>query len=328
MKAESTLSAGNSVLFFDVDSIRSISLNNKGFNNLILVDDFKKSEKWKNLIGKKYIEFVSKFDLLQWLYGRESDIEAIIHLGACSDTQEKDGDYFMDNNYRYSTVLAEYALKNGHRFIYASSAATYGKGEEGFSDNHDILDELSPLNLYAYSKHAFDLWLKRQNVLDKVVGLKYFNVFGPNEYHKEKMASMVFHITNQILNNSKAKLFKSKNPEKYEDGEQCRDFLYVKDAVAMTCNFLNNDLCGIYNIGSSVATSWNYLVKTIFDILDKKEEIEYFSMPQNLEDKYQEYTCADMNKYYLNLKEKPKKFSIKENIKDYLNNYLLKGKYL
>lgn len=297
-------------------------LNDAGYSNLLLVDDFKHSPKWKNLTRKKYVDIISRHDIFDWLKGREQDIEAFIHLGACSDTVETDGDYFLKTNYRFTVKLAEYALTNKHRFIYASSAATYGDGQLGFSDSHGGLDRLEPLNIYGYSKHMADLWMLRQNVLDQVVGLKYFNVFGPNEYHKGRMGSMVMHMLAQIQRDGKVRLFKS-NHKDFDDGEQQRDFIYVKDAARLTIDFLGNDLGGIFNIGCGKAVSWNRLAKAVFAALGKPANIEYVDMPDDLKKNYQNYTCADMTKY-----SSARPFetqSVEDAVADYIQNYLLPG---
>lgn len=300
-------------------------LNDKGHSNLLLVDDIKKTQKWKNLLNKKCLNLISRHDLFKWLEGRENDIEAFIHLGACSDTMEMDGNYLMENNYHYTLRLAEYALKYGHRFIYASSAATYGNGSLGFCDDHDGLEELKPLNLYGFSKYYFDLWAKQQGVLDQIVGLKYFNVFGPNENHKGHMASMVYKMVPIVMQEGVIRLFKSSDPVNFADGDQCRDFIYVKDAVRMTCEFLENKLSGIFNIGTGETTTWNTLAKAIFKALDKPEKIEYTPMPTGLIGQYQNYTQAKMDKY----KEKtgvitPCAFNIEDAVIDYVRTYLLK----
>ncbi len=304
-------------------------LNEKGFSNLLLVDDFGMDLRWKNLTNKKFVDFISRYELMDFLEGRESEVESIIHLGACSDTTEVDGDYFMDTNYRYSVELAEYALKNKIRFIYASSAATYGDGCLGFSDEHELLDSYTPLNIYGFSKHMFDLWLLRQNVLDQVVGLKYFNIFGPNENHKGRMASMVYHMTNAIEKEGLVKLFKSNN-KKYKDGDQERDFFYVKDAVAITCSFLENDLNGIFNVGSGKAHTWNELAKATFAANGKKANIEYIPMAKDLEKNYQNHTQADLTKYHMMLKKNgmpiPKIHSLEDAVTDTVQNYYLKDK--
>ncbi len=303
-------------------------LNDKGITNLLLVDDLKKTEKWKNLLNKKCADFISKNDLFQWLIGKEHQIGGFIHLGACSDTLEADGSYLMENNYRYSLRLAEYALKHGIRFIYASSAATYGNGNLGFVDNEDQIEHLKPLNLYGFSKYYFDLWLKQQGALDRVVGLKYFNVYGPNENHKGRMASMVYKMLPIIEQEGVIKLFKSSEPDRFEDGGQCRDFIYVKDVVRMTCDFLENQVCGIFNIGSGVATTWNELGLAVFKALDKQPQIEYTPMPKDLMGQYQNYTRAEMDKYLhlhqLESSHAPCRYSIDEGVADYVRNYLMK----
>lgn len=300
-------------------------LNNLGCYNLLLVDDLRSGEKWKNLVGKKFATLISKEDLFTFLNSTSSEIEAIIHLGACPSTVVTDGDYIQKNNYEYSIRLAEFALQNEIRFIYASSAATYGMSDS-FSDEHDNLDNLTPLNLYGYAKHMVDLWLQQQGALDLAVGLKYFNVFGPNEYHKKRMASMVMHMTKTILDEGVVRLFKSYHPD-YADGEQRRDFIYVKDVVNMTCSFLDNDLTGIFNVGLGRATSWNELARAVFKALNKKEHIQYIDMPEDLRDHYLNYTCADMSKYYRALEqrqlEKPRMHSIEEGVADYVHHYLL-----
>lgn len=304
-------------------------LNNKGYTNLLLVDDLRSGEKWKNLVGKKYEELISKEELFDYIDGRESEIEAFIHLGACPDTTVTDGDYIQKNNYQFSIKLAEYAIQNQHRFIYASSSATYGMSDPAFKDDHDGLDELEPMNLYAYSKHMIDLWMKQQGALDHVVGLKYFNVFGPNEYHKKRMGSMVMHMTKSILEKGSVRLFKS-NDSSILDGEQKRDFIYVKDAAEITCSFLDNDLMGIYNVGSARATSWNELAHAVFKSLNKQSKIEYFEMPEDLKEHYLNYTKANMDKYFSDLASKdiegPRIHTLQEAVDDYVQNYLLKGK--
>jgi ADP-L-glycero-D-manno-heptose 6-epimerase len=299
-------------------------LNDKGMTNLLLVDDIGKTQRWKNLLRKTCVDFISKNELFAFLEGREREVEAFIHLGACSDTLESDGDFIMENNYRYTLRLAEYALKHGHRFIYASSAATYGAGEHGFSDDHNLLEELKPLNLYGFSKHFFDLWAKQQGVLDQLTGLKYFNVYGPNEADKERMASMVFKMFPVAAHNQVIRLYKSSEPKRFADGDQCRDFIYVKDAVKMTCDFLENDHGGIFNIGQGKPTTWNELAGALFKALKKPPKIEYIEMPADLAGQYQNYTCADMTKY---LKMHPGKgplYTVENGVADYVQNYLLK----
>ncbi len=296
-------------------------LNDKGRKNLLLVDDIKESEKWKNLVGKEFVDLISRHALFEYLKGRESEIGAFIHLGACSNTLEKNGDYLLENNYRYSQRLAEYALKHGHRFIYASSAATYGDGSRGFSDDHDLLPQFHPLNLYGYSKHLFDLWLHREKALDRVAGLKYFNVFGPNEYHKGEMSSMIYKMAGKVQKEGIIHLYKSTEPKKYADGEQVRDFIYVKDAVEMTCSFLDDNACGIFNIGKGEAVTWNELANALFKALGKKANIQYIETPLPLAKQYQNYTCADMKKYFK--RHTKKMIPIDSAVGEYANQYLM-----
>ncbi len=300
-------------------------LNAQGHDNLILVDEFDETDKWKNLLNKKYLKIIPKDRLFNWLQGKENEIDAFIHLGACSDTLEMNEEYLKENNLNYSIRLADYALRFGKRFIYASSAATYGDGSLGFEDNHDRLEELKPLNLYGFSKHHFDVWLKKQGVLDQVVGLKYFNVFGPNENHKGRMASMVYKMLPLVQKEGEIRLFKSSEPERFQDGGQCRDFIYVKDAVRMTCEFLENTTSGIFNIGSGYGTTWNELATALFQALGQNPKIVYIDMPPDLKKQYQNYTCADMTKYK-KLKGGGCQYTIPEAVKEYVCEYLLKEK--
>ncbi|PJD97859.1 MAG: ADP-glyceromanno-heptose 6-epimerase [Parachlamydia sp.] len=301
-------------------------LNEMGIDNLIVVDELGTSEKWKNLVGKRFVDILSKHQLFEWLKGKEQVIEAFIHLGACSSTVEKNASYLLENNYQYSVKLAEYALQNNQRFIYASSAATYGDGLQGFDDEHRTLHDLYPLNMYGYSKHLFDLWALQQGVLDQLVGLKYFNVFGPNEWHKERMASAIMHVVPTALKEGKIKLFKSSDPSHFPDGGQMRDFIYVKDVARMTCAFLENDSAGLFNIGSGVAETWNHLAQAIFKALNLPVNIEYIEMPKDLLGKYQNYTCAQMSKTKSVLGSVADCASLEDSVKDYIQNYLLPEK--
>jgi ADP-L-glycero-D-manno-heptose 6-epimerase len=301
-------------------------LNDQSMSNILIVDELDRTEKWKNLVGKKFVDILDKSQLFQWLEGRQSDVEAFIHLGACSDTTEKDSSYLLENNYRYSTKLAEYALKHDKRMIYASSAATYGDGVLGFSDDESKLESLIPLNMYGYSKHLFDLWLKSEGVLNKFVGLKYFNVFGPNEAHKGRMASAINHIVPTARREGTIQLFKSSEPTQFADGEQKRDFIYVKDAVRMTCAFLDNVATGIFNIGTGIAGSWNQIAKAVFKALDLPEHIQYIDMPIDLIGKYQNYTCADMQKTKKALGVIADCMPLEDAVVDYVSQYMLKGK--
>jgi ADP-L-glycero-D-manno-heptose 6-epimerase len=304
-------------------------LNLSGRNDIIIVDELGSESKWKNLNGLSFEDFYHKEDFINYIISDSVpfETEAIIHLGACSSTTEKDADYLMDNNVHYSQELAKYALENDARFIYASSAATYGDGSKGYDDDESRLEELRPLNMYGYSKHLFDLWVKRNGLLDKVVGLKYFNVYGPNEYHKGDMRSVVHKAYQQIMSEGKVKLFKSYHPE-YKDGEQKRDFVYVKDAVDMTLFFLENrDKNGIYNIGTGKAETWIELVTAIFKALGKPVNFEFIDMPENIRDKYQYFTQANLKKIR-SAGYKNEIMNVEEGVKDYVQNYLMKKEYL
>jgi ADP-L-glycero-D-manno-heptose 6-epimerase len=301
-------------------------LNDRGMKNIVVVDNFGSSDKWKNLVGKEFLDVLHKDDLFEWLAGRERDIEAFIHLGACTSTVETDANYLLENNYRYSVRLAEYALEWGHRFIYASSAATYGDGSLGFSDNHELLQTYVPLNMYGYSKQMFDLWLKNQNLLDKVVGLKYFNVFGPNEYHKGRMSSAILKMVPDALKSGKIRLFTSSEPDKFKDGEQVRDFIYVKDVAKMTVQFLESNCNGIFNVGSGKEQTWKQLAQAVIDAVERPVTIEYCQMPEDLIGKYQNYTRAEMEKTEQEHLLMPK-YTLQEAVKEYVRNYILPQKY-
>lgn len=302
-------------------------LNDLGHTDLILVDDLDSSEKWKNLYGKRFSRLLGIGELFSFLEGRESEIKAFIHLGACSDTLEKRGEYLMETNYRYTLRLAEYALTHGQRFIYASSAATYGNGERGFSDDLSLVPSLRPLNLYGFSKQLFDLWALQQGVLDQLVGLKYFNIFGPNENHKAHMASMVYKMYPLVKKEGVLKLFASSDPTQFADGEQKRDFLYVKDAVRLTCEFLQHHEGGLFNVGQGVASSWNALAQAVFFAVGKVPSIEYIPMPEDLRKQYQNYTCANMSRLLECRKQNGIdsplcEFSLEDAVKDYVQKYL------
>lgn len=303
-------------------------LNDQGATNLILVDDLKQSDKWKNLIGKQFVDLISRHSILEWLKERSAEVDAIIHLGACSDTVETNADYLLENNFRFTIRLAEWALLNNKRFIYASSAATYGDGSLGFSDDESLLESLKPLNMYGFSKQLVDLWMKRQGVLNRVVGLKYFNVFGPNEYHKGRMASMVLKMTGIAQKEGRIHLYQSNDP-KYPDGGQMRDFIYLKDAVRMTVALLDpkyRNVCGIYNIGQGKTSTWNELATALFNALEKEPNISYIGMPEELKRQYQNYTCADMrkfNKIFSSDSKHSTVTSIGESVREYVQDYLM-----
>ncbi len=274
-------------------------LNKAGIDDIIVVDNLGMSEKWKNLRKKSFSDYIDKKDFIDKLRNGDSyfgNLYAIVHLGACSSTTETDASYLMGNNYGYTKELALYAVKNNVRFIYASSAATYGDGSLGYSDSDEKTPVLLPLNMYGFSKHLFDLWVLRNSFQNGFCGLKFFNVFGPNEYHKGSMRSMVHKGYEQIIRDGKIRLFKSYRPE-YKDGEQKRDFIYVKDAVSIIKYFFDNPgKNGIVNVGTGTAASWNRLASAIFSALGLHPNIEYIDMPEELRGKYQYYTKADIGK--------------------------------
>lgn len=296
-------------------------LNSRGHSKILIVDDLGSGVKWRNLVQKNFSDILHKNMLFPWLEENYSEISSIVHLGACSSTVEQDANYLLENNYRYSRILAQFALSRAIRFVYASSAATYGDGSKGFSDDHSRLNELHPLNMYGYSKHMFDLWLAREGLLDRVVGLKYFNVYGPNEWHKERMASAIVRMVPEALTTKKIQLFRSNNPA-YKDGEQQRDFIYVKDAAAATCDFLESSTTGIFNIGSGEAVSWNRLARAVFSALKQEARIEYIDMPSDLHGKYQYFTKADMTKTEAVLKRPLPKKTFEDSVHEYVVNHL------
>ncbi|MCQ9206699.1 MAG: ADP-glyceromanno-heptose 6-epimerase [Omnitrophica bacterium] len=303
-------------------------LNEAGITNIIVVDHLGASDKWKNLEGKDFRDYFEKDKFLERLEGGSLDgkIDTIIHFGACSSTTEQNATYMIENNYIYSKRLAEWALAKRAKFLYASSAATYGAGEIGYSDADDITPKLKPLNIYGYSKHLFDLWVLKNKLERKFVGLKFFNVFGPNEYHKNDMRSMVHKGYQQIKATGKIKLFKSHKPD-YKDGAQKRDFIYVKDAVELSYNFLEHpNKRGIFNIGTGNAKTWNDLAEALFSALGIAPNIEYFDMPEVLRGKYQYFTEADLGKLK-KVNSSHKFFELKDAIKDYVS-YLENTPYL
>jgi ADP-L-glycero-D-manno-heptose 6-epimerase len=281
------------------------------------------------MVGLKYEEFVTKLEFIEQILDDvvPYNIEAIIHMGANSSTTEKDADHLMDNNFHYTKELAKYCVEKNIRFIYASSAATYGDGAFGFDDDELIIESLRPLNMYGYSKQLFDLWAKRNSILDRIVGIKYFNVYGPNEYHKADMRSVVHKAFEQIRDTGKVKLLKSLNP-KYKDGEQMRDFIYVKDAVDMTLFFLNNqDKNGLYNVGAGKSRTWNDLVTSLFKAMGKPVNIEYVDLPSHLAEKYQYFTEANLSKI-MDAGYKQTTTLLEDGIADYVKNYLFKNSFL
>jgi ADP-L-glycero-D-manno-heptose 6-epimerase len=299
-------------------------LNQEGVDDILIVDDLGTSDKWKNLLGLRYTDYLHKDVFLRKINSGTLDFKAraVVHMGACSRTSMLDMNYLMENNYRYTRVLAEWTVAKGIRFIYASSAATYGDGEHGFSDRLD-LDILRPKNGYAYSKHFFDSYAHHSGLSGQIVGLKFFNVFGPNEYHKKDMVSMVYRAFRQIQQNGEVELFKSYR-DGFADGEQKRDFVYSKDCADVMWWFLTNEnINGLFNLGTGEARSWNELVRAVFWAMERPPRIAYIPMPELLRPNYQYFTQADMQQ--LNHVGCPLNFrSLEEAVHDYVTNDLTK----
>lgn len=300
-------------------------LNRRGENDILVVDRLGKESKWKNLVNLSYTNFMDRDHFLD-LLRRDSLPQrprAIVHMGACSSTTEADADYLMRNNVHYSQDVCHYAVKAGIRLIHASSAATYGDGANGFSDDDALLPKLRPLNMYGYSKHLFDLWVKREKMEQRVASLKFFNVYGPNEYHKGHMRSMVCKAYREILESGRIRLFKSSHPG-FADGGQMRDFIYVKDCANTICWLLeNSEICGIFNLGTGKARSWNDLAAAVFAAMDKPVLIDYVDMPENLFRQYQNFTEAKMNKFSGYGLSTHDFFRLEDGVKDYIQNYLM-----
>lgn len=300
------------------------SLNDAGTDDILVVDHIAETEKWLNLRNKYYLAYIHKDRFLKQLPSFK-DIQAVIHMGACSSTTERDFDYLYRNNFEYTKTLWNWCAENGVPFIYASSAATYGDGSCGFDDEGDI-DLLQPLNGYGYSKQLFDLWVKHQATVfpPQHVGLKFFNVYGPNEYFKGSMASMVYHGYKQIQSEGKVRLFRSCNPT-YRDGEQLRDFVYVKDVCRVILWLLEHpNVSGLFNVGTGQAQSFRKLAEATFRALGREPNIEYIPMPEHLREKYQYYTKAEMSKLRQAGYDAPF-MNVEEGAADYVQSYLDKG---
>ncbi len=309
-----------------IGSAVTCALNRQGRSDILLSDRFGEREKWQNIVGTRYKRFIHRDDLFAFL--RENplakDIKAIIHLGACSDTTETDMDYLLENNVSFSIRLCQWSIENSVRFVYASSAAVYGDGSLGFSDDDNITPTLRPLNKYGFSKWMFDMWVLENGLAGKVAGLRFFNVFGPNEYHKAKMASVLFHIFPQAVKDGKVRLFKSHRSD-IPDGDQARDFVYIDEAVDISLFLLNNpEVNGIFNAGTGMAHSFKELAHGLFEGLGKSPVIEYFPMPEELRERYQYYTRADMSRIR-NAGYPVKEDRFKENVACYVKKYLLPG---
>jgi len=302
-------------------------LNSENYNDLILVDDFSYPEKNKNLEGKKFIKMINRNIFFDWFEKNHEKIDFVFHIGARTDTAEFDVSVFDKLNLNYSKKMWKSCTEFNIPLIYASSAATYGMGELGYNDNHEIIEKLKPLNPYGESKNEFDKWVLKQNKLPPHwAGMKFFNVYGPNEYHKGRMASVIIHAFKQINESGKAKLFKSHRPD-FEDGKQLRDFVYVKDVTNVLFFLMENKkYSGIYNLGTGKARSFLDLAKATFTALNKKENIEFIDTPIDIRDKYQYFTEANMQKLK-SIGYKKEFHSLEEGITNYVQNYLSGAKF-
>ena len=298
-------------------------LNREGRADLLVVDNLGSSSKWRNLVRKRISSYLHKDQFINVLIGGgfKEKIEAIIHLGACTSTTEQNAEYLMQNNFTYTRVLAQWAIERGIRFIYASSAATYGDGSRGFSDDNTVSLGLEPLNGYGLSKQLFDQWAIDNRFDEKIAGLKFFNVYGPNEYHKGDMASVIYKAYGQVRERGSIDLFKSYDP-KYKDGEQLRDFVYVADCVeVMLWLVKNKDVNGIFNLGTGKARSWNDLANAVFGAMKRPSSIHYVEMPEVIRPKYQYFTEAKVEKLRSAGYTAPFT-SLEDGVADYVTNYL------
>lgn len=302
-------------------------LNQEGYHDVVVVDDFSNEEKNRNLDGKQITARVERSQFIQWIDDNQNQIQFIFHLGARTDTTEFDTSIFDELNLNFSKDVWNKCVAYGLPLVYASSAATYGLGEHGYADAHDIVDQLKPLNPYGDSKNDFDSWaLKQERKPYFWAGLKFFNVYGPNEYHKGRMASVILHAFRQISETNAMKLFRSHNPD-YKDGEQLRDFIYVKDVVAV-CMFLmgHRKDSGLYNLGTGKARTFYDLAFNTFVAMGKAPDISFIDTPEDIRDKYQYFTEADMSKLIRIGYDQP--FStLEEGVNDYVRNYLSTGTY-
>lgn len=303
-------------------------LNADGADNLLLVDDFSIKAKQPNLHSKRYISCVHRDDFFHWLEENGQKVSFIFHLGARTDTTEFNKSIFNELNFNYSKKIFDYCIQFQIPMIYASSAATYGDGKLGYSDNISVTDRLKPLNPYGESKNEFDKYVfHSENQPPYWAGMKFFNVFGPNEYHKGRMASVVFHAYHQVISSGKIRLFRSNSPD-FMDGEQMRDFIYVKDVVRILKYFMDHRPSGgIFNIGTGLARTYNELARSVFQSLEIRENIEYFDMPVDIRDKYQNVTLADIHKLRSEGYQAPF-YSLENAIHEYVKNFLSAGKYM
>jgi ADP-L-glycero-D-manno-heptose 6-epimerase len=305
-------------------------LNRRGCERIVIADFLEKSEKWRNLAPLAFEDYLEADDLLARLASKSlGRFDLVLHMGACSSTTETDARYLVLNNYQYTRELAACALSSNSRFVYASSAATYGDGGAGMSDDASLpyLHQLRPLNMYGYSKQMFDLYAAQRGILDKIVGLKFFNIFGPNENHKGEMRSLVNKAYDQVAQMGEIRLFRSYRPD-YADGEQKRDFLYIKDAVAMTLHLAaSDDASGLFNIGSGGANTWLDLANAVFSALDKPPHVRFIDMPEDLRARYQYFTQADIGRLRAAGYTTPV-MPLRDAVTDYVKNYLMPARRL
>ncbi len=309
-----------------IGSVLAARLNRRGRTDLVLCDGLRRPAKWMNLRGVRCKCFIHRDELFERLErdsGLASSIDAVLHMGACTDTTERDMDMLLERNFEYTRRLCEWALERGARFIYASSAAVYGDGSLGFSDDHDLIPRLRPLNEYGFSKWMCDAWMYENGLLDRVAGLRFFNVFGPNEYHKGRMASVIYNAFPPARDEGLVRLFES-HVEGIGHGEQARDFVHVDHVVDAVLFVLDNGLSGIYNVGRGEANTFNTLARALLKGLGKEPRIEYFPMPEDLRGKYQYYTKADMSKLRAAGFEAPSR-TFEEDVIDYVRRYLAPG---
>jgi ADP-L-glycero-D-manno-heptose 6-epimerase len=304
------------------------ALNRRGCERIVVCDRLGTDEKWRNLTPLRFADYVEADDLLPRLQSGTLDkFDLVLHMGACSSTTETDASFLIRNNYEFTRDLAAWALGQKTHFVHASSAATYGDGSAGMDDGDGNLDKLRPLNMYGYSKHLFDLHAKRAGFLNQIVGLKYFNVFGPNEGHKGDMRSLVHKSFGQVQAEGVIRLFKSCRSD-FRDGEQKRDFLYVKDAVAMTLHLAASKKAGgLFNIGSGTARTWLDLARAVFTALKRKPKIEFIEMPEVIRDKYQYFTQANLARLRATGYTAPVT-PLEDAVSDYVRNYLVPDKRL
>ena len=310
-----------------IASVVAGTLNRNGFEDLVLVDDFSKTQKKENYSSKKYNSLIDRNEFIEWFEKHHDEIDFIIHLGARTDTTEFDYNVFQKLNVDYTLAIWKICTEHQIPMIYASSAATYGMGESGYIDNHDIVNDLQPLNAYGRSKNEIDKWILQQKECPPFwAGLKFFNVYGPNEYHKGRMASVILHSFGQINTTGQVKLFRSHRPD-YKDGQQLRDFVYVKDVANVILWLMQHKPeSGLYNVGTGKARSFYDLADNTFKALHLKTNIEFIDTPLDIRDKYQYFTEAKMDKLRKAGYDKPFT-SLEDGVYDYVTNYLIGKRY-